>query len=92
VKNLHDFPIKVSVIDQIPISENSAIVIDQLPATTPPTDKIVEDRRGVMGWTFDLAPAASKEIKLAYRMKWPADRAVAFDTVPNTPDPSKSMR
>jgi len=92
VKNLHDFPIKVSVIDQIPISENSAIVIDQLPATTPPTDKIVEDRRGVMGWTFDLAPAASKEIKLAYRMKWPADRAVAFETVPNTPGQSQSMR
>ncbi|MDF2118588.1 mucoidy inhibitor MuiA family protein [Roseiarcaceae bacterium H3SJ34-1] len=85
VKNLHDFPVKVSIIDQIPISENSAIVIEQLPATTPPTDKIVEDKRGVMGWTFDLTPGASKEIKLAYRMKWPADRAVAFETVPNAP-------
>ncbi|MDH7798446.1 MULTISPECIES: mucoidy inhibitor MuiA family protein [unclassified Beijerinckia] len=88
VKNLHDFPVKVSVIDQMPISENSAIVIEQLAATTPPTDKIVEDRRGVMGWTFDLAPTASKEIKLAYRMKWPADRAVAFETVPNPPGQS----
>jgi uncharacterized protein (TIGR02231 family) len=85
VKNLHDFPVKVSIVDQIPISENSAIVIEQLPATTPPTDKIVEDKRGVMGWTFDLTAGASKEIKLAYRMKWPADRAVAFETVPNAP-------
>lgn len=90
VKNLHDFPVKVSVIDQIPISENSAIVIEQLAGTTPPTDKIVEDRRGVMGWSFDLAPTASKEIKLAYRMKWPADRAVAFETVPNAPSQSQS--
>jgi len=85
VKNQHDFPIKVSVIDQIPISENSAIVIEQLAATTQPTEKIVDDKRGVMGWTFDLTPGASKEIKLAYRMKWPADRAVAFETVPNGP-------
>ncbi len=83
VKNLHPFVVKVSVIDSIPISENSAIVIEQAPATTPPTDKIVGDRRGVMGWTFDLAPNDTKAITLAYRMKWPADREVVFQTVPN---------
>ena len=85
VRNLHDFPVKVNIIDRIPISENSAIVIEQLAATPPPTDRIVDDKRGVMGWTFDLTAGASKEIKLAYRMKWPADRAVVFETVPNAP-------
>ena len=84
VRNLHGFPIKVGVIDRIPVSENSAIVVEQSPNTTPPTEKIVNDRRGVMGWTFDLAPNAGKDIILAYRMKWPADREVTFDTPPAT--------
>ena len=35
---------RVSVVDRVPISENSAITIDLLPATTPPTDKTVADR------------------------------------------------
>lgn len=85
VKNLHPFAIKVAVTDQIPISENSAIVIEQLAATTAPTEKIVNDRRGVMGWTYDVAPNETKNITLAYRMKWPADREVVFQSVPNGP-------
>ena len=67
------------------LKEVSAIVIEQLPTTTAPTEKIVNDRRGVMGWTFDLAPNASKDILLAYRMKWPADREVVFQSAPNGP-------
>jgi uncharacterized protein (TIGR02231 family) len=87
VKNLHPFAVKVNVVDQIPISENNAIVIEQASNTTAPTEKIVNDRRGVMGWTFDLAPNDTKNITLAYRMKWPADRDVVFETVPNGPSP-----
>ena len=78
VRNLHDFAMRVNVVDQIPISENTAIVIEQLPATTPPTEKIVADKRGVMGWTYAVNPNETKEIKIAYRMKWPADREVVF--------------
>ena len=82
VKNLHDFVMKVVVIDQMPFSENTAIVVEALNATTPPTEKIVNDKRGVMGWTLDLAPNETKEIRLAYKLKWPADRDVVFETVP----------
>ena len=87
VKNLHGFPIKVNIVDQIPISENNAIVIEQLSTTTPPTEKIVNDRRGVMGWSYDVAPNETKSIMLAYRMKWPVDREVIFQSVPNGPGP-----
>ena len=87
VKNLHPFAIKTNIVDQIPISENNAILIEQLSTTTPPTEKIVNDRRGVMGWTYDIAPNASKDILVAYRMKWPADREVIFQSVPNGPVP-----
>jgi uncharacterized protein (TIGR02231 family) len=81
VKNLHDFPVRVTVIDQVPVSENTAIVVEQLPQTTPPTEKQVADKRGVMSWTYDLAPGETKEIRLAYRMKWPGERDVVFERV-----------
>ena len=82
VKNLHDFPIKARLVDRLPYSENAAILVDVLPATTPPTEKQVADKRGVMSWSFDLAPGETKEIHLAYRMKWPADREVSFADTP----------
>ena len=76
VKNLHTFPIKVAVTDRVPISENAAIVVETLPQTTAPTEKQVGDKRGVMGWTFDLAPGETKELRLAWRVKWPAEREI----------------
>jgi uncharacterized protein (TIGR02231 family) len=79
VKNLHDFPVRTTVTDQMPVSENSAIIVEQLPQTTPPTEKQVADKRGVMSWTYDLAPGEAKDIRLAYRMKWPADRDIIFE-------------
>jgi len=82
IKNLHDFPIKAVVVDRIPFSENSAITVEQLAQTTPPTDKQVGDKRGVLSWTFDLKPGEQKEIRLAWRMKWPADRDVTFQPAP----------
>jgi uncharacterized protein (TIGR02231 family) len=82
VKNLHDFPVKVQVIDRLPISENTAITVEMLAATTTPTEKQIGDKRGVMSWTLDLAPNEAKDIRLAYRMKWPADRDVALGGAP----------
>jgi len=82
VKNLHDFGIRATITDQVPFSENSAIVVEQLSATTPPTEKAPADKRGVLSWTYDLAAGESKEIHLAYKMKWPADREVIFQSAP----------
>jgi uncharacterized protein (TIGR02231 family) len=76
VRNLHDFPIHAVVTDQTPYSENSAIVVELLPLTTPPDEKDPDGKRGLLRWRFDVAPNESKEIRLAYRMKWPADREV----------------
>lgn len=76
VKNLHDFAVSVQVLDRIPVSENTSITVDQLPLTTPPTEKQVGDKRGVMSWTLDLAPNEAKDIRLGYKIKYPADREI----------------
>lgn len=81
VKNLHDFPIKITVVDRIPITEVNTITVEMLDTTTKPTEPTVDDRRGVMAWTYDYAAGEQKEIRLGYRVKWPSDRDVMYGDV-----------
>ncbi|MCW2274301.1 mucoidy inhibitor MuiA family protein [Rhodoblastus acidophilus] len=77
IRNLHDFPVDLLVVDQAPYSENSAITVELLASqTTPGAEKDPEGKRGLLNWRFSLAPNESRELRLAYRMKWPADRDV----------------
>jgi uncharacterized protein (TIGR02231 family) len=79
VRNHHEWPIKVIIEDQIPVSEVEDIKVEMLPATPPPSERDARERRGVMAWNFDLAPGDSKEIKFGWRMRWPADKAIAYE-------------
>ena len=76
VTNLHARAMRVTIIDRIPVSENTAIVVEQLRETTQPTEKQVGDKRGVMAWSWEMQPNEKKEVRVAYRMKWPSDRDV----------------
>jgi uncharacterized protein (TIGR02231 family) len=78
VRNGHSFPIKVSIEDQIPVSEAADIVVEMLPSSTPPTARDARDRRGVLEWTFEAAPGEARDIKLGWRVKWPKDKAVVL--------------
>jgi uncharacterized protein (TIGR02231 family) len=78
VRSGHATPIKVTVEDQLPISETSDITVEMLSLTTAPTQKDVRDRRGVLAWTFDAQPGEAKEIKLGWRVKWPSEKSVVF--------------
>ncbi len=39
-------------------------------------------KRGVMRWTLDLESGEAKDVRFAYRLKWPADRAIVIDGAP----------
>jgi len=82
VKNLHSFPVSVTIVDQVPFSENTAITVETLPQTTPPTEKQPGDKRGLLAWSFDLPPNEARDIHLAWRLKWPADREVVLEPAP----------
>lgn len=83
VRNLHDFAIKTVIVDQIPFSEAANLVVEPLATNTPATDKTVQDKRGVMGWSYDLKPKEDREIRLGYRMRWPSDRELIMEPAPN---------
>jgi len=78
VRNGHDFPIKVAISDQLPVSENEDIVVEMLPVTTPPTTTNVHDKRGVLQWAFEVKPGELKDIAFAWRVRWPKDRGVVM--------------
>jgi uncharacterized protein (TIGR02231 family) len=74
LRNGHDFPIKVAIEDQLPVSENEEIQVEMLPQTTPPTATDVHDRRGVLQWAFEAKPGEVKDIAFAWRVRWPKDK------------------
>ncbi|QDF40093.1 mucoidy inhibitor MuiA family protein [Bradyrhizobium symbiodeficiens] len=78
IRNGHDFPIKVAIEDQLPVSESEDIVVEMLPATTPPTASNIRDKRGVLEWSFDAKPGDVKDINFAWRIRWPKDKSMVI--------------
>jgi uncharacterized protein (TIGR02231 family) len=79
LRNGRPTPIKVSVEEAMPVSENKDITVEPSPKMTPPTTKDADNRRGIQVWTFDLAPGATKDIGFGYKVTWPADQTVNLD-------------
>lgn len=78
VRNGHDFPVKVAIEDQLPVSENEDIVVEMLPQTTPPATTNVHDRRGVLEWALEVKPGEARDITFAWRVRWPKDKGVVM--------------
>jgi uncharacterized protein (TIGR02231 family) len=79
IRNGHDVPVAFTVEDRVPVSEADDIKVDVLPATTPPTARDIRDRRGVWAWNFTLPPRETHEIRLAWQVRWPADKSVSYE-------------
>jgi uncharacterized protein (TIGR02231 family) len=79
LRNGHETPVHVVVEDQLPVSEIDDVKVELLPSTTPPSERDVKDRRGVLAWNFDAAAGEQREIKLGWRVRWPADKAVVYE-------------
>jgi uncharacterized protein (TIGR02231 family) len=79
VKNLHDASIPVTVIDQMPFSANENVIIEPLAQMTPPTEKDLDKRRGVMAWRFDLESKAENTVKFGYKVTWPQNMQVGMN-------------
>jgi uncharacterized protein (TIGR02231 family) len=77
VKNLHQRPIQLSVLDQIPVSQNDAIKIE-LQGRAQPTRRNVEDKRGILAWDMKLEPDEEKAVEFGYRITWPAAKQVIY--------------
>ncbi|HJZ44828.1 MAG TPA: mucoidy inhibitor MuiA family protein [Hyphomicrobiaceae bacterium] len=77
VKNQHERGIAVTVLDQIPVSQNADIKVELL-GKTAPTKQNVDDKRGVLAWEMTLAPDEEKAVEFGYRTTWPAAKKITY--------------
>jgi uncharacterized protein (TIGR02231 family) len=77
IKNLHARPIPVTVIDQIPVSQNGDIKIELL-GKTAPTKRDLDDKRGVLAWEMSLQPDEEKVVEFGYRATWPGAKRIIY--------------
>jgi uncharacterized protein (TIGR02231 family) len=79
VRNGHDWPIKVVIEDQQPVSEIADVQVELLPVTTKPTLTDARDRRGVLAWTLDMKGSEARDIMLGWRIRWPSGKNLVFE-------------
>lgn len=77
LKNLHERPIQVTVLDRVPVSQNQDIKVEYTGKTTP-TKTNFEEKRGVMTFESKLEPDEEKVLDLGYRISWPAAKSIIY--------------
>ena len=73
VENMKDRPIKIKVLDSIPVSRTDKIKVKDIKITPEPSQRDYQDKEGVMLWEFDLQPGAEKDINLSFVVTYPND-------------------
>jgi uncharacterized protein (TIGR02231 family) len=77
VKNLHERPMVLTVIDHIPVSQNADITVE-LTGKTAPSRRDVDNKRGILAWDMRLDPAEERVVEFGYRAAWPAAKKVTY--------------
>ncbi len=77
IKNAHGQPVQLSVMDQIPVSQQQDIKVELI-TKTQPTRRDIDDKRGVMAWDGTIAPEEERVIEFGYRVVWPAAKQVRY--------------
>lgn len=77
VKNLHGRAMQLTVIDQVPVSQNADITVE-LTGKSAPSRRDVGNKRGILAWDMKLEPAEERVIEFGYRASWPAAKKVTY--------------
>lgn len=72
VKNTRGEPIALTVIDQVPMSRSSDVVVENLRHDGATFDK----DKGEVQWSLNLVPNESRLLGLSYSVKYPKDKRV----------------
>ena len=76
VKNLYGRPVKVKLVDRIPVSRDGEVEVELLEGTTKPTEKEDPMKPGVRVHVVELPAKGEKAIELAYEVRWPKGQAI----------------
>jgi len=77
VKNMHERPIQLEMIDQVPVALNQDIKVDYT-GRSQPTKTNLDDKRGLMSFEAKLEPDEEKVFEYGYRIAWPAAKGIVY--------------
>jgi uncharacterized protein (TIGR02231 family) len=72
VKNNRKLPISIDIEDQLPVSQNSEIVVEVSEISNAKKDEAT----GKLLWNYTIAPGEQQKITLTYSIKYPKSKAV----------------
>ena len=75
VKNTRNEGVSLTLKDQIPVSQNSAITVTTEELSGGNLDK----EKGIVTWLINLQPNEQKELVLQYRVKYPKNRRLVVE-------------
>lgn len=75
VKNNRKNSIDISLTDQVPLSQNSQIVVEPTELSGGTIDRV----KGKVKWNFNLGPNQSREIIITYTVKYPKNQKVILE-------------
>lgn len=71
VENLKSKPVKIKILDNIPVSQTDRIEVKNLQISPEPNKKNYQDREGVNLWNLKLKPKEKKEIIIKFTLTYP---------------------
>lgn len=75
VKNLHNKPMDIAVLETIPVARDKKINVEILSeSTTPGYGENTDDINGLLKWSYTAGPSEEKKIGLGWRVSWPKDQ------------------
>jgi uncharacterized protein (TIGR02231 family) len=74
LQNFRSGPIKVSVYDQLPVSRNADIVVNQGSFSDKPAT--FDKDSGKLTWDFELQPKVKKVVEFNYSVEWPKGKEI----------------
>ncbi|WCL52740.1 mucoidy inhibitor MuiA family protein [Gimibacter soli] len=77
VKNNHDRPTTVEIIDRVPVSTHEDVKVEIAKDATPATSKGGEDEPGILKWKKTLQPGESWTIRHGYRISYPDGKQIS---------------
>lgn len=77
VKNMHERPIDITILDRVPVSQNDDIKVEMTGRASPTTTN-VDDKRGVIAFQSRLEPDEEKILEYGYRVSWPASKSIVY--------------
>jgi uncharacterized protein (TIGR02231 family) len=77
IANFHSYPIKVEVLDRVPIPKSNDVHIEIPNGSTPPTKRDYEEKPGLLLWALNIEPRQTAAIRHYVEIRYPADKQLA---------------